>query len=343
MLLSVKSFWEFGVGVRPFCFASGVVACFLFAGVAAAQASDPATRTAARALGTAGVEAYEDGQYEAASEKLEKAFGILKVPSLGLWSARALERRGLWTEALDRYLEAASIQVPAGELAVQQSARRDAEQEAEALKARIPRLVISVQGVEPGTVALTIDGRSVGASVIGQPRLINPGSHRVEAAADGRRTSGEVSCVEGKEASLALDLRATVEPSSATRAQQVAGPPGDRETVSAGTGRWQSTLGWVALGAGAVGVAVGSLSGVKALSERKTLDDSGLCVEDRCPTSTQDSVDNLATYRTISTIGFVAGGVLAAAGITLVLTAPSSRTEAALYFAPGAAGLRGSF
>jgi hypothetical protein len=42
----------------------------------------------------------------AASDKLVKAYHLLKVPSFGLWSARALEKRGLLLEALARYLEA---------------------------------------------------------------------------------------------------------------------------------------------------------------------------------------------------------------------------------------------
>jgi hypothetical protein len=54
------------------------------AGPAWSQAPDEATRTAARALGTAGVEAFEAGDMNTASDKLEKAYQLLKVPSLGL-------------------------------------------------------------------------------------------------------------------------------------------------------------------------------------------------------------------------------------------------------------------
>jgi hypothetical protein len=318
-----------------------LLACSLLVRVASAQAPDPATRTAARALGTAGVEAYQAGDYAAASDKLEKAFQLLKVPSLGLWSARALEKRGLLTEALSRYLEAASIQVPAGEVAVQQSARADAEREGEALKQRVPRLVISVQGAETSSVSLSIDGKPVASSVIGEPRLMNPGKHSVEASAEGRHATAEATCVDGQQASVSLDLTVTAKPALAPGARAILPPPPAAEQNRS----WQPTLGWVALGAGVVGVAVGTVSGLKAMSERKTLDDSGLCVADgaRCPTSTKDHVDSLSTFRTVSTIGFIAGGVFAAAGVTLLLTAPSQNAETALYFGPGSAGLRGSF
>jgi uncharacterized protein HemY len=65
---------------------------------------DAATRFAVRKLGDAGVSAYRAGDYESASEKLEKAYELMPVPSLGLWSARALVQRGSWTQAAERYL-----------------------------------------------------------------------------------------------------------------------------------------------------------------------------------------------------------------------------------------------
>lgn len=100
----------------------------------------------------------------AASDKLEKAYQLPKVPSLGLWSARALEKRGLLLEALTRYLEASSMQVPGGEAAVQHKAQADAQREGAALKARLPRVVISLEGAEPNEVTLTIEGRSISAA-----------------------------------------------------------------------------------------------------------------------------------------------------------------------------------
>lgn len=316
-----------------------VLAIGLFAQTAAAQSTEKAERTAARALGTAGVEAYQEGDYVAASDKLEKAFQLLKAPSLGLWSARAFEKRGLLTEALDRYLETASIQLPPGEAAVQQNAQKDARREGEALKARVPRLVIEVTGASADEVTLTIDGQTVASSVIGQPRLINPGAHQVEATLGTRHAAGQATCVERQQCAVSLDLTPEVKPTSAASTALSAPSPADADRPRT----WQPTLGWVVMGAGVVGLAVGGVAGLKAMSERQKLDDSHQCVDDRCPPSLKDTVDSLSTFRTVSTIGFVAGGVLAAAGLTLVLTAPKQSTQAALYVGPGAAGLRGSF
>jgi hypothetical protein len=324
-----------------------VVVVAVSAGPAWSQAPDEATRTAARALGTAGVEAFEAGDMTAASDKLEKAYQLLKVPSLGLWSARALEKRGLLLEALARYLEASSMQVPGGEAAVQHKAQADAEREGAALKARVPRVVISIEGAEPSEVTLTIDGKSVSSAVIGSPRLLNPGTHVVEVTRGSERAHAKVTAVEGKE--LPVRLRLTTAGPASAAAAPVADPTGPAEPPQASdtTERGSSirpTLGWVAIGVGVAGLAVGVGTGLSAQGKRTDLDDSGVCVADSCPSSKQGEVDSLNTFRTISTIGFVAGGVLAATGITLLLTAPSkSGASAALRVAPTSLELRGRF
>src|SRR5688500_19688537 len=94
-----------------------LLAALLTAGPLLGQAADESTRTAARALGTAGVEAYQANDFATATDKLEKAYGILRAPSLGLWSGRALVKVGKLVEAADRFLEVTSLQVPTGEYA----------------------------------------------------------------------------------------------------------------------------------------------------------------------------------------------------------------------------------
>src|SRR6185503_12996822 len=100
------------------------------------------------------------------------------------------------------------MQVPSGEAAVQQKAQAEAEREGAALKPRIPRLVISLEGAEPSEVTLTIDGKPVAASVIGTPRLLNPGPHVVEVSRGSDHARAEVTAVEGKEQALSLKLTA---------------------------------------------------------------------------------------------------------------------------------------
>jgi hypothetical protein len=55
------------------------------------------------------VNAYLDEDYQLAESRLESAYAVLRVPSLALWSARALEKNGKLIEAARRYLEATKL------------------------------------------------------------------------------------------------------------------------------------------------------------------------------------------------------------------------------------------
>ena len=76
----------------PIGYAALVVVVIAGILLAATRESGGAQRPSGRALAYAGVEAYAVQNYRVASEKLEESFRLLRVPSLGLWSARALAR-----------------------------------------------------------------------------------------------------------------------------------------------------------------------------------------------------------------------------------------------------------
>src|SRR5882757_6919233 len=111
------------------------------------QDIDSSTRGAARALGYSGVQAFQRGDYVTASDKLDKAFKILAVPSLGLWSARALEKLGHLVEAADRYRNVGALKA-VGDEDVQRKATEEAAAELRALEPRIPAVVVSVEGTQ---------------------------------------------------------------------------------------------------------------------------------------------------------------------------------------------------
>src|SRR5688572_19691729 len=123
-----------------------------------AQAVDDATRGAARKIGYSGVEAYQAGNYPTASEKLEKAYRVLRVPSLGLWSARALAKVGKLVEASERYLEVTRLPVSGGDEAVQKQAQGEAQTELDALSPKIPNVIVQLEGATPAEVKVTVDG-----------------------------------------------------------------------------------------------------------------------------------------------------------------------------------------
>lgn len=82
-------------------------------------------------------------------------------------------------------------------------------------------------------------------------------------------------------------------------------------------------------GVGAAGVVVGAIFGGLAIGKKN--DASPNCLPDfsRCNTTGKAAVDDAMTMANVSTVAFIAGGVLAAAGLTVFFLAPKSHAEAA--------------
>jgi hypothetical protein len=109
-----------------------------------------------------------------------------------------------------------------------------------------------------------------------------------------------------------------------------------------------------ALAVGGLGIIAGSAFGVSATSKRNDLDE--VCPEKQaCPPSAQNDIDAMNSSATVSTVGFVIGGVGIAAGTALLIVAgrgkreqPVARPEPRrVQVTPivglGVAGLKGSF
>ncbi len=316
----------------------------------AAQAPDAATRTAARALGTAGVEAYQANDFATATDKLEKAYALLRAPSLGLWSGRALVKIGKWVEAADRFLEATSLQVPAGDYAVQKRAQADAAAELAALRPKIPSLVVVVEGAELADCAISVDGVPVASSLLSAGRLVDPGTHVIDGRRGADQARAQVTLAEGERKTAKLEFGASPTPAAPVTPALAAPPaappppappPAPKSDVVAPSSA-QRTWGWVAVGAGGVGLVLGGVTGLVALGKKSDLDGNPNCRGGHCAPSEQGAVNAYETQRTVSSIGFYAGGALAALGVVLLVTAPSHATAQA-YVGPGSAGVRGTF
>ena len=314
-----------------------------------AQGVDDASKNAARDIGNEGLEAFHAGRYDEAVEKLERAYSVVKVPGLGLWTARALEKAGKLVEASEIYDEVGTLAVTEGDPAVQEAAKQVAAKEREELLPRIPKLTLQVEGVPADEVVVTLDGVLVVAAHLGAARPANPGNHIATAKLGEQEAREEVTLAEGESKTVLLRL------APAPAKQPVATPPRSElaptplavtpTDTGVGEGRTQRILGWGGLGVGAAGLAFGTVTGVMVLSKKNTLEDHG-CVDGACYVDQEDDVNNLNSLRRVSTVGFVIGGVGAAAGAALLLTAPLQRREGPAvraWLGVGSAGVKGSF
>jgi hypothetical protein len=309
-----------------------------------AENPDEATRTAARALGNAGVDAYQANDFTTATDKLEKAYALVRAPSLGLWSGRALVKVGKWVEAADRFLEVTSLQVPTGDYAVQKQAQSDAAAELQALRPRIPALVVKVEGAALADCSFTVDGQPVASTLLAEGRLVNPGSHVVEAHRGGDQARAEISAAEGERKTVVLAFNASpaVAPVAVTPVAANSNPASPPKAETSSASSTQRTWAWIALGVGGAGVIVGGISGLVALGKKSDLDGNPHCQNNRCAPSESDAVDSYNSLRTVSSIGLFAGAGVAAVGAVLLVTAPSGASAQA-FVGPRSVGVRGNF
>lgn len=192
----------------------------------------------------------------------------------------------------------------------------------------------------PASIVLDVDGRP--AVVLGGSELlVELGAHRVEAHAPRYQTAYSRLNVEGGDRTtlgfeLAREHRSFAVTSSARDLQQ----GGASRPVTSGSA--MRTAGFVSLGLGAASLVGFGVVGALALSEKSRLD--GRCSDARCSTRYQDNIDRYDGLRTASTVTLIAGGALAALGVTLILLQPSTPREHAAFVAligPGSIGMRG--
>jgi hypothetical protein len=296
-----------------------------------ASAVDEGTRAALRELGTEGVQAYQAGDYEAARQKLEEAFSIMRTAPLGLWSARALEKLGLLVQASERYLAAERSPLdPEGDQQAQLDARSTAAKEREALQPRIPHLKVTIAGAKPGDVTLVVAGKEVPAALVGKSLLVNPGRVEVTARRGEEEVSGSEDIAEGETKELVLTL-SDAAPAAGTPAEEQAHPGEDKQERSLFARKWPAFL---AAGVAVAGGVVWTVFGVQSMDAKSRAD--------ACP-STSCTADQEQDFRqqawdagNMATVGMVMTGVGVVGATVLWITLPGADgpKESALSVGP---------
>lgn len=320
----------------------------------AGNTQQDAARAAARSAGYEGIHAYQSGDMAVAVDKLGRAFDVVKMPTLGLWYARALAKTGNWVEASERYGEVIRLEVTEGKIKEQKQAQADAASELEALKPRIPTLTLTVPGASD-ECQVTLDGGAMSQKLLALAAPINPGTHRLELKQDGETVEETFTIAEGEKKALTLKIPKKPRSRSSSALPGVSSRPDARTPVAASgdgpatpsskrQGSPQKAVGWIVLGLGGAATAVGAVTGILVLAKRSQLDDSHECRGTVCSSVEADHVDSYRQMRTISSIGFVAGAVGIGVGTTLLLTTPKPKdTIVSAWVGVGSVGVKGSF
>jgi hypothetical protein len=311
------------------CRAPALLALLLAAAPAAAQVSD-ADRATARALAQQGQEALESKAWAVAVERFGRADALVHAPTLMLGLARAEVGMGRWVAALEHYSRILREGVAPGSPPAWGKALQEAQKELAAFEPRVPAVLIEVKGAGAPTAKVSVDGTRVPAAALGVNRPVDPGRRTVRAEAEGYApVEVVVDLGEGRIERVTLQID-----------QRVAAPP----PLAPPPASPLKTIGFVGIGVGGAALVVGAIAGGMAMSKHGAL--ASTCPNGHC-TGQQSAIDSYNLVGGVSTAGFVAGGILVAAGVVLVLVAPKDPAPKEATVAPvigaGFAGLQGRF
>jgi hypothetical protein len=317
---------------------------------AQAEPVDDKTRNAARSLAEQGRDVYDKGDFERARDLFHRAYALVPAPTIALYEGRSLAKLGRLVQAQEAYLRAVRTQLNADSPEPFRKAVHEAEGEEVALEPRIPKVTLTISG--PGAqgpeLTVTVDGEPTKPELLGVEMPINPGPHVVLAAALGGDQARvpfsiderERKSVEIKVAAAKIAKAAPPPPPPVEKA-----PPSEKPAASPSS--WQKPAAFAAGGVGVVGLATGIITGSMAAarySDAKSQCPNHVCVEG---SAGQDKLDSFRSLRTVSTIGYIVGGVGLAASITLFVLLPSDHAEgtasAGVWLGANGGGVMGAF
>lgn len=299
-------------------------------------------RAGARAVALEGVQAFQEERWADAVDLFTRAESLVHAPTHLLFLARAHQRLGQLVSAREAYLKLSREVIAPTAPRAFHDAQAAAKRELPALEPKIPTLKIQIQGADGKPVSVTIDGKALPPALVGAANPTDPGTHRVQASALGLAAGPVVvELKEGARETLALQLKASTgaEPtaplptSPSAEPAVVAGtpPPAADEATSPSSVNGLRIASYVAMGVGVVGLGAGTYFGLQSKSKREEAND--ICPNaKRCPVSERGRVDALdddsGAAQGRALIGFIAGGVGVAAGVTLFVLSSNKEEPA---------------
>jgi hypothetical protein len=279
-----------------------------------------------------GLKLFDEQDFRAALIEFRRAFDIAPSPNV-LYnigqSCYQLQDYVCAQQTFDRYLrEMGDKMAP--------ERRKEIEAELGELKGRIAYLTITTT---PPGAEVSIDENVMGKTPFTGPQPVSAGRRRITATLEGQPpVSKTIDVAGGDQAKITLTFSSPSAPvaSSAAPATTTSPPPPPKNSP---------TSAYVSFGVGAVGLSVGSIFGLLALSSKSKLDDA-CSTPKSCPRSAQQDIDALKRNGTVSTLGFLVGAIGVGAGVVLLTTgSPAEARERGVspWIGLGSAGLTGRF
>lgn len=319
--------------------------CLLAPVTARAQPVDPRMEVAAQALYEQATSEMAAMRYDSACPRLEEVIR-LAPDALGakLTLGACYEGWGKLASAWSQYVLVEGEARKVGDLDRELKAGRKAAE----LKPKLATLSIEVPASVRATPGLTItrDGVPVREAQWSVPLPLDVGRHEVVVSGRGRKSWRQQVDVTADGVRLAvhvplLEEMASVAPRAAASARS------DRP--------WQRPAGIVAMGLGAAGLTVGAVLGGLAIARHEESNDGHCTAQDRCDPTGLSLRRQAVGLGDASTVALVAGAMVATAGVTLFVTAPSpaprderagvkgAQWHAGIALLPGGVTVRGAW
>lgn len=308
-----------------------------------ARAADPSASdiAAARQLATEGVKLADQNRCDDAVDKLARAEQLYHAPTVLGRLGECQVLLGKLVEGSENLQRVVREPLPANAPPAYVKARDRAKKMLDVAKPRIAKLIVKVVAPAKTEVEVQLDAEPLSSALVGAERPTDPGDHVLVATAVGMKRAEEKFELEEAETKT---VTITLVPDPSYK-PVVPVPVAPKETP-----KRDRTLAWAAVAVGGAGLAMGGIFGGLALGKKGSLDSQ--CSADKiCGLGAQSDLDAAQTLGTISTVGFIVGGVGVAAAVVLFLW-PDPKPEAAdakkavfvrPVIGPGSLGLVGTF
>jgi len=204
----------------------------------------------------------------------------------------------------------------------------------EALRGQLSFVVFVVPETAPPGLEIALDGTVIRKAAWSSKLPIDPGAHRIEARAPKKQSWTREIVVASGANELSVDIPALEDAPDAPAPPPaappvVAAPDRPEPPPPAAPSSSLATIGWITGGVGVVAIGVGTFFGIRTLS-LKSDRDAHCGAGNVCDADGVGFDKDARTAATISTITVAAGAALVAAGVVLVIVAPSARSRATI-------------
>jgi hypothetical protein len=267
----------------------------------------------------------KDGRPREAIPKFLASLAAEPTASAALNLADAYERTGQTASAYHRFRQVEELARDKDPLRAAEAKKR-----ADALLPRLATITVK-EGTKTADARVTIDGAPLERATWGTPRPYDLGSHEVLVEGRGRRINKTMTIARESDR-LVVDPDELLREAAPTAGADTAEPIRIAEPKDTSSTSPLRSVGIVTAGVGLAGIAAGSVFGILAFDAKSDLE--ARCPQyPSCPLGSEADVrsadDRAHSLGDASTVSFIIGGGLLAAGIALYLVAPKSAAATA--------------